>query len=217
MLENVPGLINHDNGRTFKLIIDTLEKELDYYLVHRVLDSVYYGLPQHRKRIYLVGFHNKFFRKAHHSFFWPKEKLSKVGIGQFVEHHETGYEIKKRFQENYIFKKDDGKPQVIDRTSNIQVNTLVATYHKIQRLTGTFVRDGKTGLRLLSENECKAIMGFPKDFKIPVSRTQMYRQFGNSVAIPVVQAIAGEMIETLNNSLKEQQLKKVSTISAFAS
>ena len=74
------------------------------------------------------------------------------------------------------------------------MKTLVASYHKIQRLTGTFVADGPTGLRLLSENECKAVMGYPKSFKVPVSRTQMYRQFGNSVAVPVVKAIAKAMI-----------------------
>jgi DNA (cytosine-5)-methyltransferase 1 len=70
------------------------------------------------------------------------------------------------------------------------VKTLVASYHKIQRLTGTFVHDDETGLLLLSQNECKAIMGFNKGFKVPVSRTQMYRQFGNSVAVPVVTEIA---------------------------
>ena len=80
-----------------------------------------------------------------------------------------------------------------DKTSDIQVNTLVASYHKIQRLTGTFVRGGETGLRLYSELECKRLMGFPDDFKVPVSRTQMYRQFGNSVAVPVIKAVADEM------------------------
>jgi len=93
------------------------------------------------------------------------------------------------------------------RDSNIQVKTLVSTYHKIQRLTGTFVQDGKTGLRLLSENECKAIMGFPKEFKFPVSRTQMYRQMGNSVAIPVVQKIA----EEITNTLKGKKRKNTNT------
>ncbi len=77
------------------------------------------------------------------------------------------------------------------------VKTLVASYHKIQRLTGTFVADGPTGLRLLTENECKAIMGFPKSFKVPVSRTQMYRQFGNSVAVPVIERLAKNMQKAL--------------------
>ena len=136
--------------------------------------------------------------------------------GEFIESHKTGYNISKHLQKSYIYKKNDGRPQVIDTDSDIQVKTLVSTYHKIQRLTGTFVRDGETGLRLLSENECKAIMGFPKDFKIPVSRTQMYRQFGNSVAIPVVEAIAGEMLETLKQTSNIDTPKSFSSISAMA-
>jgi DNA (cytosine-5)-methyltransferase 1 len=92
---------------------------------------------------------------------------------------------------------DDGRPQIINKKSDFPVKTLVASYHKIQRLTGTFVADGPTGLRLLTDNECKAIMGFPKTFKIPVSRTQMYRQMGNSVAVPVVKLVAKEMVATL--------------------
>ncbi|MBE8233337.1 MAG: DNA (cytosine-5-)-methyltransferase, partial [Endozoicomonadaceae bacterium] len=74
-----------------------------------------------------------------------------------------------------------------------------STYHKIQRLTGTFVKGGETGIRLLSQNECKSIMGFPSDFVIPVSRTQMYRQMGNSVVIPVIEAIAQKMVFSLKN------------------
>ena len=110
-----------------------------------------------------------------------------------------GYSISKHLQSVYIFKKDDGRPEIIDRKSTDPVKTLCASYHKIQRLTGTFVRDGETGLRLLTEKECKAIMGFPAWFKIPanVSRTQMYRQFGNSVAVPVVKRLAKAMIECL--------------------
>ncbi|MBE2273724.1 MAG: DNA cytosine methyltransferase, partial [Flavobacteriales bacterium] len=73
----------------------------------------------------------------------------------------------------------------------------VSTYHKIQRLTGTFVKGGETGLRLLSVNECKAIMGFPNEFVVPVSRTQAYRQFGNSVAVPAIQATANEIVKKL--------------------
>jgi DNA (cytosine-5)-methyltransferase 1 len=65
-------------------------------------------------------------------------------------------------------------------------------------MTGTFVEDGPTGLRLLTANECKRIMGFPINFKIPVSRTQMYRQMGNSVAVPVVAAVAKEIVKTLS-------------------
>ena len=77
------------------------------------------------------------------------------------------------------------------------MKTLVSSYHKIQRLTGTFVKDGETGIRLLTANECKKAMGFPDNFKFPVSRTQMYRQMGNSVVITVIDAIAQKISEAL--------------------
>lgn len=94
------------------------------------------------------------------------------------------------------------------KNSTIQVNTLVATYHKIQRLTGTFVKDGETGLRLFSELELKRLMGFPEDFIVPVSRTQMYRQFGNSVAVPMIKAVADAMKSRLISAEMEIEKKK---------
>ena len=204
LLENVQGLLTHDSGRTYKIIFNTLKKELGYKVDARLLNAANYNVPQHRKRIYLVGFSKKISESEEFSFKWPSKHENPIGIGQFVESHEEGYCISKNYQKSYIYKKDDGKPQVIDKNSNIQVKTLCSTYHKIQRLTGTFVKDGKTGLRLLSHNECKAIMGFPKDFKFPVSRTRMYRQLGNSVAIPVVQEIVREMIAVLNKTIFKQ-------------
>ena len=88
---------------------------------------------------------------------------------------------------------------------------MCSTYHKIQRLTGTFVKGGETGIRLLSENECKSIMGYPLSFIIPVSRTQMYRQFGNSVVVPVVRQVAINLVASLNNQkvvLDDFQVKR---------
>lgn len=187
LLENVKGLKNHDEGRTWTEIQRSL-KELGYEIFFEVLDAADYGVPQHRERIYIVGFRSG--SKASKSFEFPPKSKKRASIGKFVEKSINDRPISKHLQENYIFKKDDGRPEIISSDSEGVVKTLVASYHKIQRLTGTFVEDGPTGLRLLSENECKAIMGFPKKFKIPVSRTQMYRQFGNSVAVPVVSAIA---------------------------
>lgn len=190
LLENVSGLLTHDGGRTIATILQSLE-DLGYHVRYQVLNSADYGVPQLRERIYLVGARKKNFRKF--DFEFPAKKLRRVGIGKFVESNVSGYEISKHLQGTYIYKIDDGRPQVITPESDFPVKTLVSTYHKIQRLTGTFVADGSTGLRLLTENECKAIMGFPKSFKVPVSRTQMYRQFGNSVAVPVVKQVAKQM------------------------
>ena len=135
----------------------------------------------------------------------PEKQRSLVGIGPFIEYGVEGYDISESLQKSYLFKVDDGRPQIIDRNSTHPINTLVSSYHKIQRLTGTFVRDPEcsTGLRLLSENECKAIMGYPSSFLFPVSRTQMYRQLGNSVAVNVVKAVACELKIALQREKNE--------------
>lgn len=195
LLENVKGLISHDRGNTLRVIKESLE-EVGYKIYFRILDSADYGVPQIRQRIYIVGFDTKKFTKDP-EFFWPNPAMQKVGVGKFIETGIENHSISKHLQNVYLFKLNDGRPQIVDSDSDFPVKTLVASYHKIQRLTGTFVADGPTGIRLLTANECKAIMGFPKKFEIPVSRTQMYRQMGNSVAVPVVKAVSRELVATL--------------------
>lgn len=196
LLENVQGLVSHDSGKTFDLIISALE-DANYAVQYRILDAADFGVPQSRKRIYIVGFRSDLDR-SNCDFSWPEKHSQRVGVGRFIESGVEGFSISKKLQESYIFKVDDGRPQIVGPSSDHAVKTLVASYHKIQRLSGTFVNDGPTGLRLLTTNECKAIMGFPKNFVVPVSRTQMYRQMGNSVAVPVVAAIAVQIGITLS-------------------
>ena len=198
LLENVKGLISHDSGKTLKVILESLTS-IGYQVQYKVLDAADFGVPQYRKRIYIVGFDTKRFKREI-QFYWPKPLNKKIGIVKYIESGIEDHSISKHLQKSYFDKLDDGRPQIVTQESDFPVKTLVSTYHKIQRLTGTFVKDGPTGVRLLTANECKAIMGFPKNFKIPVSRTQMYRQMGNSVAVPVVKAVAREISATLLNS-----------------
>lgn len=198
LLENVPGLATHDGGNTFKVILETLDS-LGYNVSHKILDSSKFGVPQQRRRMYIVGF-KKDLVPEDFSFQYPEGTNDKVYINKFLEKDAAGYSISERLQKSYIYKLDDGRPMVVDHNSKHHVKTLVASYHKIQRLTGTFVKDGETGLRLFTQSECKAIMGFPKNFVVPVSRTQMYRQFGNSVVVPVITAIANNMKPYITSS-----------------
>lgn len=167
------------------------------YIVHtQIVNAKDFGVPQVRERIFIVGFHKDKVENAK-EFHFPQSESKPQFVNDFLEENISGYDISEHLQKSYLFKKEDGKPQIIDKNSKIQVKTLVSTYHKIQRLTGTFVKDGETGLRLLSINECKAIMGFPKEYIVPVSRTQAYRQFGNSVVVPAIQATAKEILKLI--------------------
>jgi DNA (cytosine-5)-methyltransferase 1 len=210
ILENVGGLLTHkSNGtKTVDVIFSKLE-EIGYEVNYKILNSADFGVPQIRKRIFIVGFLKKYFLKQT-NFQFPEPKKNKVFIKDFLEKHSEGYNISKHLQKSYIYKKKDKFPQIINSKSKLQVKTLVSTYHKIQRITGTFVEDGKTGLRLFSENECKAIMGFPKKFIIPVSRTQMYRQMGNAVVVSMVKEVAKEVLKVLNrlSTNEEKKYKK---------
>lgn len=197
MFENVKGLLSHDGGKTWMVIQDTLDG-LGYTITSEIINSADFGLPQMRERIYIVGF-RKDQISAEFQFPEPSHSNNWTGIGQFIENGVSQGSISFHLQKSYIFKKDDGRPQIVTTDSINPVKTLVASYHKIQRLTGTFVADGPTGLRLFTEAECKAVMGFPSDFKIPVSRTQMYRQFGNSVTVPVISAIAEKIKTQIKN------------------
>lgn len=220
LLENVPGILSHDRGRTMRIICEVLRDDLGYDMDYCVLDAADFGLPQFRKRVYFVGFRNDLGVKVHGAgfescshvtgeggtkfdYFYPIGNYcdNHVGFGSFVEVDAIGPSISYHLQTNYLFKVDDGHPQVVDETTAHPVKTLCASYHKIQRLTGTFVRGGETGLRLFTENECKALQGFPRDFKVPVSRTNMYHQFGNAVAVPVIKAVAEKMIDALDTVL----------------
>lgn len=200
LLENVPGLLTIQKGETFKIILGAL-KEAGYHVHHTVLEAADFGLAQSRKRVIIVGFRDDL---DDSDFNFPEGTKKRIPVGSILEKDPTGYTISKKLQNNYLFKKDDGRPYVIDQNSNGLAKTLNSSYHKIQRLTGTFVKGGETGLRLLSEIECKRLQGFPDTFKIPVSRTQMYRQMGNSVAIPMIKAVSDQLKEVLLENCDNQ-------------
>lgn len=206
LLENVPGLLTIQHGETFKVIISALE-EAGYSVHHAVLEAADFGLAQSRKRVIIVGFRNDI---DDSTFEFPQKNNIFTPIKKILEDNPEGYSISEKLQKNYLFKANDGRPYIVDKNSEGLAKTLNSSYHKIQRLTGTFVRGGETGLRLLSELECKRLQGFPDNFKIPVSRTQMYRQMGNSVAIPMIKAVADKLKAVLEENFdesKQMQLK----------
>lgn len=216
LLENVKNLLSHDKGNTFKVIRNTLEKELDYNIQYKVIDGQHF-VPQHRERILIVGF------RDHSDFSFdmlnmpPKGKIHMSSIlhpqdGSEIaeEPYTTGakalvnkkYTLTPKLWEYLQAYADKHKKAgngfgfgMVDE--NGIARTLSARYYKDG--SEILVSQGKRKRpRRLTPRECARLMGFPDDFKIPVSDTQAYRQFGNSVVVPVMQEVANAMVPLLN-------------------
>jgi len=200
LLENVKYLEHHDGGRTFKVIMRILENELGYSVFHQVIDAQKL-VPQHRERIYLVGFKQwvpfKFTDITDH-----KPRFSEI-LEPKVDNKYTLTDNTWKFLQAYAAKhKAAGNGFGFGMTNPDGVSrTLSARYYK----DGSEIlipQEGKNPRRM-TPRECARLMGFSENFKIEVSDTQAYRQFGNSVVVPVVSTIAKAMVKTMMEDDKD--------------
>ena len=197
LLENVKNLQWHDKKNTFKVILNTLEKELKYNVYYEVLDAVYY-VPQHRERIFIVGFKKPVdFKFPHHNS--EKKPRFKDILEKNVDKKYTLTDHLWNYLQEYAKKhKEKGNGFGFGLTDlNGHARTLSARYYK----DGSEILISPNGKnpRRLTPRECARLMGFPEGFKIPVSDTQAYKQFGNSVVVPLVYDIAKEIVKKLNS------------------
>ena len=199
VLENVKNLRGHDKGRTFQIIHDTLTNALGYRLHWRVIDAQ--GLvPQHRERIFLVGF------KSDRWFEFPEFPQEGPKLGAILESRvDAKYTLSDhlwQYLQNYALKhKAAGNGFGFGLVGPRDVTrTLSARYHKDG--SEILVSQGREkNPRRLTPRECARLMGYPAEFKIPVSDTQAYRQFGNSVVVPVVERVATEVIKAMERPI----------------
>jgi DNA (cytosine-5)-methyltransferase 1 len=164
ILENVRYLLNHDKGRTFKIIKETIESE-GYSFHYKVLKASEFGLPQNRPRLFMVGFSDK------SNFEFPKPIELKITMDDILKgkaHKKIGYTLR-----------------VGGRGSGVND----------RRNWDCYIVNGVE--RQLTVKEALRMQGFPEDFKFPVSNTQAMKQLGNSVAVPVVEAIGKKIKEIL--------------------
>lgn len=195
VLENVKNLKSHDKGRTFEIIKNTLE-DLGYAPLYTKIIDAQTVVPQHRERIFMVGF------KTPTDFEFPEfpkvgPKLSSI-LDKSPPSKYTLTDHLWNYLQNYAKKhKEAGNGFGFGLvTGNDVARTLSARYHK----DGSEIlisQGSRKNPRRLTPRECARLMGYPEDFKIPVSDTQAYRQFGNSVVVPVVERIAGSVVEKL--------------------
>ncbi|MCC7330132.1 MAG: DNA (cytosine-5-)-methyltransferase [Gammaproteobacteria bacterium] len=210
LLENVKNLVSHDKGNTFRVIKKALEKDLGYHIHYKVIDGAHF-VPQHRERILIVGF------REEADFDWADIVLpGERPVLSSILHPEDGSE---RTECHYTI----GPLAKVDARYTLTPKLWAylkayAAKHKAagngfgyglvdgdsvaRTLSARYYKDGSEILvsqgarkrpRRLTPRECARLMGFPDDFVIPVSDTQAYKQFGNSVVMPVMQEVARVM------------------------
>ncbi|MBV4414668.1 DNA (cytosine-5-)-methyltransferase [Clostridium tyrobutyricum] len=209
LLENVKNLVTHDKGRTFNIIKNTLN-ELGYKIFYKVIDAVDY-VPQHRERIFIVGFNKEIYGKNIQFDFPEKPDIPEPTLKDILDDSvDAKYTLSDKLW-NYLqeyAKKHKAKGNGFGyglADINSHSRTLSARYHK----DGSEILIPQKGKnpRKLTPRECARLMGFHDDFKIEVSNTQAYHQFGNSVVVPVIEAIAGQIVEVMDNERLNNNLR----------
>lgn len=169
LLENVRHLLNHDNGKTFKTIKSIIEEELNYSFYFKIIKASDFGLPQHRPRLFMVGFAND----TLNSYKFPQSiplKITMSDVWGAACNREIGFTLR-----------------VGGRGSSIED----------RRNWDSYLVDGK--IKKIGPQEGKKMQGFPENFKFPVTETQAMKQLGNSVAIPAIENVAQSIVKYLKD------------------
>ena len=204
LLENVKNLKSHDKGNTFKVIKNTLE-DLGYKVYYKVLKARDFGVPQNRERIYIVGFRKDL---KDINFKFPDPLNIKTSVGDILEDNvNEKYTIsdklwaghKRRKKEHKL--KGNGFGYSLFNQNDEYTNTLSARYYKDG--SEILIEQTNKNPRKITPREAARLQGFPEEFIIPVSDTQAYKQFGNSVAVPVIYNIAKNIIDILDKNKKD--------------
>ena len=209
MLENVKNLCSHDKGRTFQIIKESLH-ELNYEVFPKIIDGKGY-VPQHRERIVIVGFDKeRYGEKVEFSFDLHPLKRQPVVRDILEKEVSEKYTLSDKlwtYLQNYAAKHREagnGFGYGIAPLDGV-TRTISARYYK----DGSEIlieQDGKNPRRL-TPRECARLQGFPDSFKIPVSDTQAYRQFGNSVVVPLMSDVAKLIVAKLDQLDADSQSK----------
>lgn len=220
-LENVKGLLIHDKGKTIQTILKVLREDLDYYVPDpQIVNAMNFGVPQHRERVYIVGF-RKDLNVSEFTYPIPTNKTKTFGDIKEEETVSAKYYLSTQYQKTLIEHKkrheskgngfgyevipDDGVANAIvvggmGRERNLVIDTRLTDFTPVTRIKGEI---NKEGLRRMTPREWARLQGFPDDFIIGVADASAYKQFGNSVAVPAIQATANEIIKRIDLKSKK--------------
>ena len=213
LLENVKGLISHDKGRTFSTIIKTL-KDLNYEVFYKVLLSKEFGVPQNRQRIIIVGFDKSKFAKNfdfNKYFNFPEAFKKVVKVGDILESNkevDSKYTLSDRLWQGHQNRrkkhaeKGNGFGYSVFTKDSPHTNTISARYYKDGSEALIDQSDLKKNPRKLTPRECARLQGYPENFLLPGSDNDMYKQFGNSVTVPLMNAVAKRILLVLKHVKK---------------
>ena len=205
-LENVKNLVSHDNGNTFKIIRDTI-LERDYTFQSKVINTKDYGnIPHNRERIFIVAFDKKQVEDAENKFRFPsKEKLTSK-VQDLIEKEEVDEKFYYK-EDKYMF--ETLKEGVVSENTIYQFRRHYVRENKSNvcpTLTANMGTGGhnvpliktQKGIRKLTPKECFRFQGFPENFKLPnIANSHLYKQAGNSVSVPVIEAISKNIFTVL--------------------
>ncbi len=214
-LENVKGLTNHDKGRTLSTILNVLREDLGYYVPEpMIINAKDFGVPQNRERIYIVGFRNdlnisefkypKPFEKSKTFAEIKENKVVSVKYYLSTQYLKTLRNHKQRHEDKgngfgYEIISDDGIANAIvvggmGRERNLVYDHRLTDFNPVTKIKGDVNREG---IRKMTPREWARLQGFPDEFKIEVADASAYKQFGNSVAVPAIQATAEIVLKTI--------------------
>ncbi|MFV8269274.1 DNA cytosine methyltransferase [Flavobacterium sp. GT2N3] len=223
-LENVKGLRSHDKGKTLETILNVLRNDLGYYVPEpQIINAKNFGVPQNRERIYIVGFRQDLNIS---SFVYPEPLESNPKFENIKEENvpPTKYFLSTQYVQTLINHKarhaskgngfgyaiipDDGIANAIvvggmGRERNLVLDHRITDYTPTTHIKGTVNREG---IRKMTPREWARLQGFPDNYIIPVADASAYKQFGNSVAVPAIQATANKILELIG--IKKYAIRK---------
>lgn len=214
-LENVKGLVNHDRGKTLGTILNVLRNDLGYFVPEpQVINAKNFGVPQNRERIFIVGFRDdlgisefKYPEPLEETIVFEDVKesdpvsvkyyLSDTYLSTLRKHKDRHAQKGNGF--GYEIIPDDGTANAVvcggmGRERNLVYDDRLTDFKPVTNIKGSVNREG---IRKMTPREWARLQGFPDNFIIPVADAQAYKQFGNSVAVPAIQATAEKIIQLI--------------------